>query len=121
MEDDLDEGPLADELLEFQEAQRTIDALAKFGGDPLEFLEARRARNACEQRFWDQVFLNPGCERYRRIAGELKCLGDAEGAAIFACRHPLTIQGGWWTRSSSSGAPCPFARPCGRRPASTCL
>ena len=60
MEDTLEEGPLADELLELR---------------------------AAESRFWDQVLLNPGCERYRRIAEELKCLGDAEGAAIFARRH----------------------------------
>ena len=86
MEDDLDEGPLADEVLEFQEAQRTVDALAQFGGDPLEFLEARRARDACEQRFWAQLE-NPGSKHCEAILRELKELGDVEGAAIFARRH----------------------------------
>ena len=85
MEDDLDEGPWADELLELREAQRAMeDALQD--GDPLEFLEAQRARDACEEKFWAQL-QNPDCERCRRIVEELKCLGDAEGAAIFVRRH----------------------------------
>ena len=88
MEDALDEGPLADELLELREAQRALDALqdALQDGDPLEFLEAHRARDACEERFWAQL-QNPGCERCEAIVRELKELRDAEGAAIFARRY----------------------------------
>ena len=85
MEDALDEGPLAEELQELREAQHaSLDALQD--GDPLEFLEAHRARDACDERFWAQL-QNPGCERCEAIVRELKELRDAEGAAIFARRY----------------------------------
>ena len=54
MEDALDEGPLAEELQELREAQHALDALQE-GDDPLQFLEAHRARDACEERFWAQL------------------------------------------------------------------
>eukprot|EP00439_Symbiodinium_sp_Y106_P022100 s9564_g2.t1 len=86
MEDALDEGPLAEELQELPEAQHALDALQE-GDDPLQFLEAHRARrDACEERFWAQL-QNPGCERCEAIVRELKELRDAEGAAIFARRY----------------------------------
>ncbi|CAE7324494.1 unnamed protein product [Symbiodinium necroappetens] len=66
MEDPLNEGPLVDELLELQ--------------------EARRAADACEEKFWAQ-FQNLGSEHCEAIVRELKGLRDAEGAAIFARRY----------------------------------
>ena len=87
MADRLEEGPLADELLELQEARRATDDLQKWGGDPREFLDVQRYAEACEERFWSEAFKNPGCKRYSRILTELEFLGDVEGAAIFVRRH----------------------------------
>ena len=69
MADRLEEGPLADELLELQEARRATDDLQKWGGDPREFLDAQRYAEACEERFWSEAFKNPGRRSARAFKG----------------------------------------------------